>query len=152
MNAESKWSEVRADHIDESELHKGFACMHIDAWETSNDDEEGVTLAYINANKSVMGGKNIITISYKNINAVTDNYVGIVIKEAVEIMESYDFNHPSTEILLELGHLKESEELIRHIKTLSNKITEEYRLESDSVIHFNLKIEKKSQGEISHEQ
>lgn len=42
MKKKSKWAEIRTDYIDEEDLF-----WRVDAWETSDDCEEGKVIAYI---------------------------------------------------------------------------------------------------------
>ncbi|WNO29761.1 hypothetical protein [Bacillus phage SDFMU_Pbc] len=40
----SKWAEIRSDYIEQD---GSFLILHIDAWETGQDDEEGKVIATI---------------------------------------------------------------------------------------------------------
>lgn len=78
--AEKKhWSEVRNDFIDDDNI------CYIDAWETSDDNEEGIVIAYVDRNT----GKVI----YTNPIALNDELAQEAIKEAIE-MAKEDSDNP----------------------------------------------------------
>jgi len=64
----SKYSEVRNDYTDDNGV------THIDAWLTSDDNEEGKTIAFI------MNGQ----VYYKDDDAITDDIAQEFIKEIIK--------------------------------------------------------------------
>jgi hypothetical protein len=64
----SKYGEVRNDYADENGV------IHIDAWKTADDNEEGTTIAL------VLNG----SVYYKDYDATTDTLAQELIQEAVE--------------------------------------------------------------------
>lgn len=68
-DTESFWSEIRNSYVDDENI------CYIDAWESSNDNEEGATIAYVDMNT----GKVI----YVNPLAMKDNYAQSIINETI---------------------------------------------------------------------
>ena len=67
----SKYKDIRCDFFDENEEK-----YMVDAWKTSNDNEEGIVIAKLDlANR---------TVEYLDEDARTDEYAQTVIKEMLE--------------------------------------------------------------------
>lgn len=86
----SKWTEIRNDFIDESNVEKGIVEMFIDSWLTNNENEEGKVIAKIIATKT--NNKNKITVEYMDAVAKTDKYAQEVIREGINKMSNYQWN------------------------------------------------------------
>lgn len=80
----SKYGEVRNDYYDEDECK-----VYIDAWETYDDDEEGVIIATVNYKTK--------EVEYFDDDARTDEYVQEVIAETLKNIDDGDFEIKSEE-------------------------------------------------------
>lgn len=80
----SKYGEVRNDYYDEDERK-----VYIDAWETYDDDEEGVVIATVNYKTK--------EVEYFDEDARTDEYVQEVIAETLKSIDDGDFEIKSEE-------------------------------------------------------
>lgn len=74
----SKWREIRNDYCDEEE---GKVC--IDAWKTSNGNEEGKVIAKVDYKTK--------EIEYLNEAAKTDEYAQEIIKEVLDSIDNGDY-------------------------------------------------------------
>lgn len=68
-DTESFWSEIRNSYVDDENI------CHIDAWESSNDNEEGSIIAYVDMNTA--------KVIYINPLAIKDNYAQSIINETI---------------------------------------------------------------------
>ena len=74
----SKWREIRNDYCDEEE-----GKVYIDAWKTSNGNEEGKVIAKVDYKTK--------EIEYLNEAAKTDEYAQEVIKEVLDSIDNGDY-------------------------------------------------------------
>ena len=74
----SKWREIRNNYCDEEEGR-----VYIDAWKTSNGNEEGKVIAKIDYKTK--------EIEYLNEAAKTDEYAQEVIKEVLDSIDNGDY-------------------------------------------------------------
>jgi len=74
----SKWREIRNDYCDEEESK-----VYIDAWKTSNGNEEGKVIAKVDYKTK--------EIEYLNEAAKTDEYAQEVIKEVLDGIDNGDY-------------------------------------------------------------
>lgn len=74
----SKWREIRNNYCDEEE-----GKVYIDAWKTSNGNEEGKVIAKVNYKTK--------EIEYLNEEAKTDEYAQEVIKEVLDSIDNGDY-------------------------------------------------------------
>lgn len=81
----SKWSEIRNNFIDETHLEKDSVTLYIDAWKSSNSNEEGRVIATITL--SNMKEKPEFEINYKDLDAKKDKYAQEIIREGIEILK-----------------------------------------------------------------
>jgi len=89
MRDNNWWAELRNDYIEDvnpsfAEYGDTVAVLHIDAWKTNEDNEEGETIAHVILSKS-----GDICVSYKNNMAYGDRPTQEIIRESVEIMKKY---------------------------------------------------------------
>lgn len=84
MNKQSKWSEIRNDYIEDVD---DFHVLHIDAWETGDDNEEGTVIAkLIGINKN---GEPHIYLSHHDPDAMIDPYAKGTIEDAKQELRNY---------------------------------------------------------------
>lgn len=74
----SNWREIRNDYCDEEE-----GKVYIDAWKTSNGNEEGKVIAKVDYKTK--------EIEYLNDAAKTDEYAQEVIKEVLDSIDNGDY-------------------------------------------------------------
>lgn len=74
----SKWREIRNDYCNEEE-----GKVYIDAWKTSNGNEEGKVIAKVDYKTK--------EIEYLNNAAKTDEYAQEVIKEVLDSIDNGDY-------------------------------------------------------------
>lgn len=74
----SKWKEIRNDYCNEEEDK-----VYIDAWKTSNGNEEGKVIAKVDYKTK--------EIEYLNNSARTDEYAQEIIKETLECIDNGDY-------------------------------------------------------------
>lgn len=74
----SKWAEIRNNYCDEEE-----GKVYIDAWKTSNGNEEGEAIAKVDYKTK--------EIEYLNEAAKTDEYAQEVIKEVLDSIDNGDY-------------------------------------------------------------
>lgn len=84
------WQEIRNDHVDESNVEKGFVYNIIDGYKTNDDDEQGEILAIVIACRQE-GKENKVSVFYMDNLAEWNNYAQEVIRESAEEMKKYDF-------------------------------------------------------------
>ena len=88
MRDKNWWAEIRNDHIEE-DIDETYAAygdtvmvLHIDAWKTEDDSEEGEVIAHVILTKS-----GDVCVSYKNSMAYGDNLAQEMIREGIDIMK-----------------------------------------------------------------
>lgn len=74
----SKWAEIRNDFCDEEEQN-----VHIDAWITDDDNEEGVVIAKVNYKTK--------EVEYIDDVARTDTYAQEIIKETFQDIDNGNY-------------------------------------------------------------
>lgn len=80
----SKWKKIKNDYIDESEFdNTGTLTMYIDAWESDQEDEEGVVIAKLKANKC---DPQLVSVYYLDFDAVHDDYAQQVLLDSPNIL------------------------------------------------------------------
>ncbi|PAF27320.1 hypothetical protein CHH61_04110 [Shouchella clausii] len=85
MTKQSKWAEIGNDYIEDAD--EGFHVLHIDAWKTSDDDEEATVIAkLIGINKD---GAPHVYLSYQDTDAPIDPLAQKAIREADEKLRDY---------------------------------------------------------------